>query len=137
MKIKLLIIEPDRSFRENLASIFACKNYRIYKVDGALRARKILERMDIDVVLLSLIMLKQNGLPILKWIKKKCHLTEVILINNSEKLSLSIEGMKLGAFADFLVPLDVNSLLAAVEEACQLKRGKKLKLKAKGKISLL
>jgi len=106
-------------------------------VDGALRARKILERMDIDVVLLSLIMLKQNGLPILKWIKKKCHLTEVILINNSEKLSLSIEGMKLGAFADFLVPLDVNSLLAAVEEACQLKRGKKLKLKAKGKISLL
>jgi len=46
----------------------------------------------------------------------------VITINSGDQISLSIEGMKLGVFDDFLMPLDLDSLISRIREAYQAKK---------------
>ena len=59
---------------------------------------------------------------ILKALKRIRPLIEVITINRSDQMALSIEGMKLRAFDDFIVPFDLESLVRRIQEACRKTR---------------
>ena len=121
MGINLLNIETDVPFRKNLSRHLRLKQCNVYETDQRIKVKKILKRKKIDVVLLGLIGFKQEGLSILRMIKKMRPFTEVIIINHSEQIALSIEGMKLGAFYDFIVPFDLESLVRLIREAYQKK----------------
>jgi hypothetical protein len=41
----------------------------------------------------------------------------LITINYGDQIALSIEGMKLGIFDDFLMPLDLDSLISRIRES--------------------
>lgn len=125
MKIKVLIVDTDRNFLMTLSSYLKEKGYWIFTAENKRRVKKIIKKNNIDVVLLGIMNLKQNALSILKWVKKWCPSTEVILINSRDQLSLSIEGMKLGAFDDFLIPFDLISLDECLKKAWQLKERKR------------
>ena len=124
MAITLLIIETNRFLRQNLLRHMDSDRFRIIEYERKPELKNILRRNEIDVVLLGLDELKHEGLLLLKMIKKVRPLTEVILINSGPQLSLSIEGMKLGAFDDFLVPLDTELLTSRIQEAYQAKKEK-------------
>lgn len=128
MTTRLLIIEADNVFRKDFAQRMSMEHCRVYSAHRVTEVKRIIRKKDIEVVLLSLVELKREGLQILSQIKKFRPSLEVILINNSESIALSIEGMKRGAFDDFFLPLDMKSLLARIEEAAQLyQRRKKVK----------
>ena len=116
---KLLIIEMDDHFRRNISERLRMENHQIFDVSEENEAKRIIQRMDMDVVLLGLGGLKKRGLALLREIKRLRPHTEVILLTPSEdlSLSLSIEGMKAGAFDDLLVPFDMETLLERVREA--------------------
>ncbi len=76
----------------------------------------------IDVVLLSLNDLKNEGMALIKTIKKKHPAVQIITVNSGDQIALSIEGMKLGVFDDFLMPLDLDSLILRIREAYQAKK---------------
>jgi len=122
MGVNLLIIETDTTFRNNLVGRLPGEKWRILFAERQAEAKKIVKRQKIDVVLIGLNALKQEGLLILKMIKKVRPFTEVIIINSSEQIVLSIEGMKLGAFDDFLIPFDIDSLIRRIEDACRQKK---------------
>lgn len=132
MVVNLLIIESDRFFGNGLVRRLTDETWQILLADRLSDAKKIVKRKNIDVVVLGLNTLKREGLAILKMIKKTRPLTEVIIINSSEQIALSIEGMKLGAFDDFMVPFDLDSLRLRIQDACQQKKHKE-----KAKKSLL
>ena len=44
-------------------------------------------------------------------------MTKIIIINDPNHMDLSIEGMDLGAFDDFLIPLDIDLLSKRIREA--------------------
>ena len=123
MRVNLLIVESDNFFRNNLARRLPDeKNWRVLFAGHLIEAVKIVKRENIDVVLLGLKNLKSEGLMILKEVKNISPLTEIITINSSDQIALSIEGMKLGAFDDFIVPFDLESLVRRIQEAHQKKR---------------
>jgi DNA-binding NtrC family response regulator len=130
MTTKLLIVEADELFRQNLARCLSNAGIKIYSADVADEAEDIIKKKDCDVAVIGLVGLGREGLRLLRSIKELRPLTEVILIAGHEQLALSIEGMKLGAFDDFRIPLDTQSLLQRVHEAC---RKKKENLKARKK----
>lgn len=121
MPVNLLIIEGADAFLANLASRMASHDLRIFGTAEPVKALKLLTKRNIDVVLLGLGSLKREGLDMLRLIKQLRPLTEVITINSPENLSLSIEGMKLGAFDDFLVPVDLRALARRIREASRRK----------------
>lgn len=123
MRVNLLIVESDNFFRKNLARRLPDeKNWRVLFAGHLIEAIKIVKRENIDVVLLGLKDLKKEGLMILKEVKNIRPLTEIITINSSDQIALSIEGMKLGAFDDFIVPFDLESLVRRIREAHQKKK---------------
>ncbi|MCP4757082.1 MAG: response regulator [Proteobacteria bacterium] len=117
-----MIIGNNTLFRANLAQRLFSENYTVYSSDQGSESKKMINRKNIDVALLCLMELKRNGLSILSMIKRFRPLVEVIILNNSKHIGLSIEGMKLGAFDDFLLPFDKNSMLIRIQEAVERKR---------------
>lgn len=118
----LLIVESGTAFGQTLSERLEREPYRILFATREKEARRILREHGVDVVVLGLASLKKEGLHLLGAIKKARPLTEVILINTWEHLWMSIEGMKLGAFDDFLVPFDLEAMVRRIQEACSRKR---------------
>jgi DNA-binding NtrC family response regulator len=118
------MVEIEEVFRWHLAERLRLRNYNVLEAVDAESAKQQIKKRDIDVVLLGLEGSGQRGLSLLRVIKAMRPLSEVILINQSDELALSMEGMKLGAFDDLWVPFDLETLLERIDEACRRKREK-------------
>ena len=117
MKIHLLIIETDDEIRQNLVQRLSLDQYLLFGVDHPKKVDEIIKKNKIDVVLLGLVGLREEGLSVLKSIKRVRPLTEIIMINDSAKIPLSMQGMKLGAFEDFYMPFELNALIQTIQAA--------------------
>ncbi len=123
MSINLLIIETKRDLMLVLVPYLISQGYKVFIAEEEHSAKKVLSEKKIDVVLLSVVSLKRRALELLKWIKRKTN-TEVILISRSDQLSFSIEGMKLGAFSELVLPLDLATLTDSIKKAWESKKEK-------------
>jgi len=105
------------------------EGFHVVKAEGDCRPdiKKIIKKNKIDVVVIDLTELKREGLMILETIHASRAKAEVILMNSPEQLSLSIEGMKLGAFNDYHLPLDMDMFLSGIREAADRKRHRERK----------
>ena len=120
---KVLVIETDESFRKLISERLRLERYKVYEACRESEARGMVLRKDFDVVLLGFKGDRQLALALLRTIKEVRPLVEVILLSSSEDHSLaaSIEGMRLGAFDELLVPFDVETLVDRIQEACRRK----------------
>ncbi len=108
--------------QEHLVRYLKADDWRIFNSRQQKDIKRILKKHPIDVVLMSLNDLKKEGMALIKMIKKKHPAVQVITVNSGDQISLSIEGMKLGVFDDFLMPLDLDSLILRIREAFQAKK---------------
>ena len=108
--------------QKHLVRHLETKNWHIFQSSRQKDIKQILKKHSVDVVLMSLSDLKKEGMDLIKMIKKKHSAVQVITINNGDQISMSIEGMKLGVFDDFLMPLDLDSLISRIREAHQAKK---------------
>ncbi|MFH2133107.1 MAG: response regulator [bacterium] len=129
MSAGLLIIDRDSLLRSNLDHRLRIERYRIFTSDRPDEIMKMMRKKRIDVVLLNLVDLRNEGLRLLTQLKALRPLVEVILINQSSQIALSIEGMKRGAFDDFLLPFDMNQLLTRIQDAIALKKQRRSRRK--------
>lgn len=113
----LLVIETDMLFRENLARHLRQRGYTVRTACNQQEIARILAQKDIAVVLLGLGGLGRDALKHLKFILECNPATKVILLSTPELLHYSIEGMKLGAFDEMLVPYDIDLLCARIRQA--------------------
>ncbi len=120
---KVLVVETDESFRKLISERLRLERYKVYEACQESEARNMVLRKDFDVVLLGFTGDRQLALALLRTIKESRPTVEVILLSSSEghSLAASIEGMKLGAFDEILVPFDVETLLRRIQEACRRK----------------
>ena len=122
MGVNLLIIETDTFLQDHLSRHLACEDYQIYTATQKAMIKRLVKKRNIDVVLLSLNDFQKQSMELIKMIKKMRPAVQVITINNGEQISLSIEGMKLGVFDDFFMPLDLDSLILRIKEAFKAKK---------------
>jgi len=127
-----LLIETDYLYRINLSNRLAQGNFRIFSANQPKEIKHLIKKKKIDVALLDLSGLKSEGLKILSLIKKLNPLTEVITLNGSGDMGLSIDGMKLGAFDDLLIPFDINTLMERIKTAYAQKQQREAKTTVSG-----
>lgn len=132
MRINLLLLESDYLFRHNLSKRLDPKEFRIFSADGQPEIERLVKKKKIDVALLDLSGLKLEGLKILSLIKTLNPLTEVITLNGSGNMALSIDGMKRGAFDDLLIPTDINNLVQRIKSAYANKKKNEQRAPLKG-----
>ena len=108
--------------QQHLARHFVIQKWRLFNAMQPKDIKQMFKKHAIDVVLLSLNDLKKEGLALIKRIKKMRPPVQIITVNSPDQISLSIEGMKMGVFDDFLMPLDLDSLILRIKDACQAKK---------------
>ena len=124
METRVLVVKSDNLFRSQLVERLKKEYVCVTTAEAYCRPdiKKIIKKNRIDVVVLDLSELKKEGLMILERIHSSRIQAEVILINSPDQLSLSIEGMKLGAFNDYHMPLDMEIFMAGIREAAAIKK---------------
>ena len=121
MTVNLLIIEAENRFRKNLHLRLKAEGFRVHMVTPSDDIPTIINKEKIEVVLLGVDGLGKDGIALIEPIRAVNPNTEIIIINNSLHMDLSIIGMERGAFDDFLVPLDFDSLSKRIRQAASLK----------------
>jgi len=125
----VLLIGEDSRFMGTLSERIGSKGVAVSLVQTASEAISILQSDDIDVVVINFNDLGAEGIRILDSIKKTKTFAEFITLTSPSSIHWSIEGMKRGAFADLLIPFDLEDLLTRLREAGAKKKSKKGKKK--------
>ena len=122
MGINILIIESGSMIKDLMTGYNKNSNWNIYNSKQQKGIKKHLKKNNIDIVLLSLTDLKKEGIMLLKMIKRYNSDIQIITINSGKQISLSIDGMKLGVFEDYIMPLDLDSLFLRISDAYKVKK---------------
>jgi DNA-binding NtrC family response regulator len=117
MDIHILIIEAENRFRKNLYQCLRAEGFTVDKATPRHDVVRIVNEEKIDVVLLGIDGLGREGLALVRPIKAGRPTTEIIVINDAGHMELSIKAMELGAFDDFLIPLDIESVASRIRDA--------------------
>ena len=124
MGIHILIVEAENRFRKNLYTHLQSEGFTVDKVTLQDDVETIVVKEKIDAVLLGVDGLGREGLTLIQPIKAIRPKTEIISLNDHTQMDLSIEAMELGAFDDFLVPLDIQALVTCIRAAVTHKKRK-------------
>ena len=117
MSVNILIIDSEFLTSRSLSQQLVQRGCSVSEADGLVQANQKIRSRRFDVALVALGSLKEEALLVIQNIKNNCPETEIIILTQQEYLSLSIQGMKLGAFDDIMVPIDVEELLSKISAA--------------------
>lgn len=116
-KINLLIVDDEERFLFTSKTLFEKRGLNVLTATNGLDALKVLDEHRIEVVILDVKMPGMNGIDVLRKIKKKFPLIEVILITGHASVESAVEGIQLGAFDYIAKPCDISELLSKIQEA--------------------
>ena len=114
-KIKILILDDEKQFTEELKEFFNDSDFEAYEANTAFEGRKLLERHEIDLLILDVRLPGVDGLDILKEVKVKYPAMEVIIISAHGDMDTVIKAMRLGAFDYLRKPFRFIDIQIAIE----------------------
>lgn len=116
-KPTVLITDDDPKLRNILRDILELKNFRVLCAGDGVETFRLLENNNVDVILLDLILPRENGLEVLKKIMIERPRLPVIMISGQATVKMAVDATKMGAF-DFLEkPLDANRVSITLKNA--------------------
>jgi DNA-binding NtrC family response regulator len=115
--INVLLVDDEADFLETLAKRLTRRHMRVVTAGSGAAALEILTATDIDVVVLDVKMPGQDGIQVLKQIKKENPLVEVILLTGHASVEAAISGMAMGAFDYLMKPMDIDEIVYKLQDA--------------------
>jgi len=109
----LLIVDDDYGARESLRTLFA-PDYNITLSTNAADAKRALETHRIDLMLLDVIMPRQDGVSLIREISADYPDLPVIMISASTAIKPVVESMRAGAIDFITKPFDVDDIRSRV-----------------------
>jgi two-component system, NtrC family, response regulator AtoC len=103
---RILIIEPDASFREKLQSTLSGEGYAVHSGASAADAAQLGSRGQYDLVLTDLELSGGSGIDVLRWFAEHSPETPVAMMNCDGAGSRAAEALRLGAVDWLGKPLD-------------------------------
>jgi DNA-binding NtrC family response regulator len=117
----VLLVDDEKDFLDTLVKRLRKRQIRIDGVYSGPAALDFLAEKPVDVVVLDVRMPEMSGVEVLKHIKERHPLVEVIMLTGHANMEVAIEGMKLGAFDYLLKPIEIDQLLYKLQDAYQKK----------------
>ena len=110
----LLIVDDHKSIREPLAKYLAKNEYRVSQAQNGQEAFAILNRENIDLVVLDILMPGESGLDICRRIRETRDAAVILLTAVSEDMD-KIIGLEMGADDYVTKPFNPRELLARIK----------------------
>jgi DNA-binding NtrC family response regulator len=114
-KIKILILDDEKQFTEELSGFFQDSAFESFEANTAEEGKKILRNNNIDLMILDIRLPGVNGLDILKEVKVDYPNMEVIIISAHGDMDTVIKAMRLGAFDYLRKPFRFIDIQIAIE----------------------
>lgn len=114
---QLLIVDDEERFLQTTKLLLENKECDVFTATDGLSAMDVLNDKKIDVVILDVKMPGLDGVEVLRRVKQKYPLIEVIMLTGHSTTESAVEGLKLGAFDYLIKPCDISILLKKVKEA--------------------
>jgi DNA-binding NtrC family response regulator len=124
-KIKILIIDDEKQFTEELNGLFVWSDYESFEANTVDDGRKILRSNDIDILILDVRLPGMDGLDLLKEVKALYPATEVVVISAHGDMDTVIKAMRLGAFDYLRKPfrfIDIQIAIERTQKFLQMQR---------------
>jgi DNA-binding NtrC family response regulator len=116
-KVRLLLVDDEERFLSTTKTLLEKRGVDTTTALSGPEALKILDEEHIDVVILDVKMPEMDGVEVLRQIKEKHPLIEVVMLTGHASVESAVDGLKMGAFDYVMKPCDIPDLLAKVEEA--------------------
>src|SRR6188768_542781 len=120
----VLIVDDDEGMRDALSAVLR-RDYRLLKAATGEAALQIMEKEDIDLMMLDVRLPGINGFEVLKITKENYPYVEVIVISAMKELDAAIESMRHGAYHYISKDFEfdgVRTLMANASERQDLSR---------------
>lgn len=114
---RVLLVDDEVDFVEMFSLRLKEQGERVLSAHSGMEALKVLEKNQIDVVVLDIRMPGMDGIETLKQIKALYPLVEVILLTGHGSTQTAVDGMKLGAFDYLVKPADFADIREKLEKA--------------------
>ncbi|MFH1437996.1 MAG: response regulator [Pseudomonadota bacterium] len=121
---RVLLVSDESPLVELLSNRVPRGTFEMKTVACPREALAVAEKSDIDIVVLNLKEMMAEGVLFLRSLRQSRPLIEVITLSIPSAMRLSIEGMKLGVFADLQMPLDLDDLTGKIKEAWERKKAR-------------
>src|SRR5881628_898940 len=112
----VLIVDDDEGMRDTLTAILK-REYRVLRVSSGEAALPILNREDVDLVLLDVRLPGISGFEVLRIVRENYTLVEVIMISAINEIETAVQAMKHGAYHYVTKDFDYDSLRSLVRNA--------------------
>ena len=116
---KIIIIDDERHIQATLSAVLQRKGYEVKVAGTGAIGRKTIAGWDPDLVLLDLGLPDEEGLDVLRGIKRSRPRLPVIVLTAHDSLSNAIESIKQGAFHFFSKPYVPEELLSLCARAIE------------------
>ena len=120
--LSVLVIDDDRLIGEMVSDILTSKVCTVLKTTSSGEGLSILEREDVDVVLLDLVMPGLSGLDLISEINENFKYSTVIVITAHASMDSAIEALRKGAYDYIKKPLKPEHLFHSVTRAAERSR---------------
>ena len=116
-QIKLLIADDETEFASTLVTRLELRNFSVRMVNSGIDALEAVEEDVPDVLLLDLKMPDLDGMEVLAKLRENHPDLKVIILTGHGAVESGRQGMELGAFDYLMKPIDLNTLIEAVQAA--------------------
>jgi DNA-binding NtrC family response regulator len=117
----VLLVDNEPTTSDRIYHGLSDQGLAIRRAQSQAQTLSEIEKKDIDVVLLDLMIAGTDGIELLREIKTIDPLVEVILLANQANPSIAIQGIKLGAFDFLFKSVDIDDLFHKLQDAYQKK----------------
>jgi len=117
MRPKILLIDDEQDFVRLLAARLEARDFPVVMAFDASEGLRRVESESPSVVVLDVNLPDRSGLDVLREIKERWPLVQVVMLTGQSDVGTAVAGMKLGALDYLVKPVDIEPLSRAIERA--------------------
>jgi len=121
MNGKILAVDDNKEFCQNVADIMELKGYEVTTAYDGSQAIELVKKNDYSLILMDIKMPGMNGVEVFREIKNISPNTAIILMTAYALEDLKKEALREGVFASLRKPLNFDELLVIIKDAISKK----------------
>ncbi|MBA4392643.1 MAG: hypothetical protein C0407_03725 [Desulfobacca sp.] len=119
--IRVLLIDDEKMFVESVTKVLKKRGMQVQAAHDGLAGLELLKTAEVDVIVLDLKMPGMDGLATLEEIRVRGSSTPVILLTGEIDIGRVTQVLNKGAAEVLLKPCPAETLVSAIENACEFK----------------
>jgi signal transduction histidine kinase len=120
---RVLLVDDELDFLEMLSQRLRLRGLPVVTAPSGPGALDVLDREEVDVVVLDVRMPGMDGIEVLRRIKERHPRVEVVMLTGHADLESSLEGMRFGFFDYLTKPVAIGDLIEKIGDAYRRRLG--------------